>query len=201
MNEKKNMKILMAGMLVAFFSACSSDDTEPPPALDCNVTGPSVSLTASPTACGEDNGEIALTITGGTGALTITIEPQPIGVEFANNIFSSMESGTYTVTVTDTDNCITSAQATVVSSAANPSYMTDVDPIVLARCAITGCHVAGTGLPDYTIFSEFQSRAHNNPGGVRQRVKIDDMPRSGNPLTAEEKAAIFCWIDEGALDN
>jgi len=65
-----------------------------------------------------------------------------------------------------------------------------------------------TAQPDYTIFAEFQSRAHNNPLGIRQRVKTDDMPRQagndtqpGDPLSAQEKALIFCWIDEGALDN
>lgn len=189
----------MAGF--SFLIACSSDDSDPPPMLDCNATGPSVSLTTTPSLCGEDNGEIALAITGGTGNLTITIDPEPLGLAFDNNTFTAMEPGTYTVEVTDVDNCSSTAEATVGFNAANVSYQDSVDPIVQARCAIAGCHIAGTGLPDYTIFADFQARAHNNPGGIRQRVKTDDMPRSGNPLSAEEKAAIFCWIDEGAMDN
>ena len=192
------------GMMVVLVAACSSDDgtAPPPPMLDCNVSGPNVTLTATSTICGEDDGEIALAIVGGTGNLTVNIEPQSLGLEFANNTFTSLEPGTYTIEVTDADNCSSSAVATVAFNAANVSYINDVDPIIQARCAIPGCHDGSdTSIPNYKNFPEFQAVANNNPGGVSQRVKIDDMPRAGDPLTAEEKAAIFCWIDEGALDN
>ena len=194
----KNLTILTA---ISMMAACGSDDEVPPPALDCAATGPSITLAATPTVCGEDSGEIAVTVAGGTGNLAFTIEPQPLGVNFDNGTFTSLEPGDYTIEVTDANNCSTSANTTVVFSAANLSYMDDVDAIVQSKCAITGCHVSGTGLPDYTIFAEFKARANNELGGVRQRVKTDDMPRSGGPLSAEEKAALFCWIDEGALDN
>jgi len=204
MNEMKTMRNLTAGMMVVLVTACSSDDdpAPPPPMLDCNVSGPNVTLTATSTICGEDDGEIALAIVGGTGNLTVNIEPQSLGLEFANNTFTSLEPGTYTIEVIDSDNCSSSAVATVDFSVGNVSYLNDVDPIIQARCAISGCHDGSdASLPNYKNFPEFQARAHNFPGGVRQRVKIDDMPRSGGPLSAEEKAAIFCWIDEGALDN
>ncbi len=200
MNKKGTLINVIITTVITVLAACS-DDGNPPPGLDCNVTGPSISLMSTPSLCGEDNGEIALTIDGGTGNLTVNIDPQPIGIEFANNTFTSLEPGTYTIDVVDADNCSSNAMATVAFNAGNVSYQDSVDPIVQARCAIAGCHVAGTGLPDYTIFSVFQARANNDPGNVRQRLKIDDMPRSGDPLSAEEKAAIFCWIDEGAQDN
>ncbi len=204
MNERSALKNVIIVAAIAVVAACSSDDdpAPPPPMLDCNVSGPSVSLTASPTVCGEDDGEIALAIVGGTGNLTVNIEPQSLGLEFANNTFTSLEPGTYTIEVIDSDNCSSSAVTTVDFNAGNVSYLNDVDPIIQARCAIPGCHDGSdASLPNYTIFSEFQDRANNNPGGVRQRLKIDDMPRSGGPLSAEEKALIFCWIDEGAMEN
>ena len=203
--------VLVMGTSASIIIACSSDDAAPPPppTVDCNVTGPSVSLTANPTLCGEDDGEIVLDIDGGTGNLTVNIDPQPLGLEFANNTFTSLEPGTYTIEVIDTDNCSSTATATVSFSAGNVSYEIDVDPIIQARCAIPGCHDgSNAAIPNYNIFAEFQARAHNDPLGIRQRVKTDDMPRQsgndtqpGDPLSAEEKAALFCWIDEGALDN
>lgn len=201
MNQICSLKNLTILTTISIMAACSSDDEAPQPMLDCAATGPSITLTATPTVCGEDNGEIAVAVVGGTGNLTFTIDPQPLGLVFDNGMFTSLEPGDYNIEVTDADNCMASANVTVDFSAANLSYMNDVDAIVQAKCSITGCHVAGTGLPDFTIFAEFQARANNNPGGVRQRVKTDDMPRSGGALSAEEKAALFCWIDEGALNN
>ena len=190
------------GIIICMFLACGDDDsTPPPPAVDCSATGPSLTLAITDTDCGEDDGVIDLAITGGTGNLTVTIDPQPLGVEFDNNTFSNVEPGSYTIEVTDADNCSVSANAVVDFNAGNVSYMTSIDPVVQSRCAVTGCHVAGTAVPDFTDFATFQALANNNPGGIRQRVKTDDMPRSGDPLTDEQKAALFCWIDEGALDN
>ena len=210
MNETNTLKNVIVATVITMVAACSSDDPEPPraPTVDCNVTGPSVSLTANPTLCGEDDGEIVLDIDGGTSNLTININSLPLRLDFANNTCTSLSPGTYTIEEIATDNCSSTATATVSYRPGNVSYLNDVDPIIQARCAISGCHVAGTAQPDYTIFAELQSRAHNNPLGIRQRVKTDDMPRQagndtqpGDPLSAQEKALIFCWIDEGALDN
>lgn len=184
---------------LAFLMSCGGDDDEPA-AIDCNATGPSISLTPTSSACGQDDGQIELTLLSGSGQLTITITPQPDGSDFDNNVFTGLEPGDYTVNVTDENNCSTSEMATVDFVAGNVSYMNDVDPIIQSKCAIAGCHVAGTGLPDYTNFSELQSRANDQPGGVRQRVKSGDMPRDGD-LTAEEISTILCWVDEGAQNN
>lgn len=204
-NKIPFQNVIAAVLTSLLIYGCSSDDdaAPPPPGVDCSATGPSFTIATTASACGMDDGSIALTITGGSGNLTVTIDPQPLDVDFDNstNTFSNVEPGSYTIEVTDADNCSASENAVVDFGAGDVSYMDTVDPIVQARCAITGCHVAGTGLPDFTIFSEFQSLANNNPGGIRQRVKTDDMPRSGDPLTAEEKAALFCWIDEGAQNN
>ena len=94
MKGKNTLKNTIVVTVFVLAAACSSDDGDPPPALDCNVSGPSVTLTPSPSICGQDDGEIALAIVGGTGNLTINIEPQPVGLEFASNTFTSLEPGT-----------------------------------------------------------------------------------------------------------
>ncbi len=193
---RTHLIIMLASAVV--ISCSDGDDDAPPPTVDCNATGPSISLTATETACGQDDGQIEVDVTGGTGNLDVTISPQPIGFSFDNNTFTAMEPGTYTVEVTDDDNCTTSETVTVGFMTANLSYADDIDPIVQSKCAISGCH-DGTQ-PDFTVFENFQARANNQPGGVRQRVKTGDMPRSGS-LTGEEISMILCWIDEGAQNN
>ena len=204
MNTRANLlKTFALSLIITAIYACSSsDDGTPPPTVNCNETGPSITLTATATDCGQDNGSIAIAVTGGSGTLQVSIDPAPLDFNFANNTYTDLEPGTYDIEVTDADNCSTSESAVVGLVGGGVSYMNDVDPIVQSKCAIPSCHVADNsqGLPDYTVFANFQARANNNPGGIRQRVKTGDMPRTGS-LEAAEMAAIFCWIDEGAQDN
>jgi hypothetical protein len=197
------LNTLSALALGSFLIGCSGDDdADPPPMVDCNVTGPTITLAATNSACGQDDGEIAVNITGGTGNLTVTIDPQLDGVDFANNTFTNVMPGNYTVEVTDQDNCATSSNVTVEFTASNISYAAEVDPIIQASCAIPNCHDgSNANLPNFTVFSELQSRANDQPGGVRQRVKSGDMPRGGGTLQPDEIAAILCWVDEGAQEN
>ena len=76
------------------------------------------------------------------------------------------------------------------------TYSQHVDFIVKSSCAISGCHVAGTGLPNFNNFSTFQSNAVE----AKKRTQERDMPRSGS-LTQQEIDIIACWADNGALDN
>lgn len=211
-NKVEILKFFAIGLTVAAINACGNGDdgTTPPPTVNCSETGPSItSLTPTATDCGEDNGSIVVVGTGGTAPLQVSIDPEPLEYDFANNTYSNLEPGTYTIEITDDDNCSVSEMTVVGITGGGVSYMNDVDPIVQAKCATPSCHVTGNtlGIPDYTVFANFQALANNEPGGVRQRVKLDDMPRTGDgtqpgdPLTAEEKQVLFCWIDEGAQDN
>jgi len=188
--------------LTALLVACGDDDETPPPMMvDCATTGPSITLTPTASVCGEDDGQVAVAITGGNGNLTVTIDPTPTGINFdgATATFTDVQPGTYTVEVVDDENCTASGSVTVDFSAGNLSYANDIDPIIQAKCSIAGCH-DGTQ-PDFSDFATFQTRAQDlGAGGVRERVKTGDMPRSGS-LTTEELSNILCWIDEGALDN
>lgn len=183
--------------------SCGDDDTpDPTPMVDCNTTGPSVALTVTDlSGCGLDDGVIALAITGGTGTNTVTVDPTIANFDAGTATFSGVEPGDYTVTITDSDNCTTSEDATVGFPAAALSFATDIKPIVEANCAVPTCHDGGGSLPDFNDFGTFQTRANNNAGGVRQRVKSGDMPRGGGSLTATEISNILCWIDEGAQNN
>ena len=79
------------------------------------------------------------------------------------------------------------------------SFSSDVNPVVQASCATnSGCHGAGSanGPGALVIYSEiFNARSE-----IRPAVASGHMPLNGS-LTASEKNAILCWIDNGAPDN
>ena len=79
-------------------------------------------------------------------------------------------------------------------------FQTQVKPIIDAKCVT--CHVSGgTGTGDFTIFTEFQSRALN--GMVNDKVFVaKSMPPGGSPqLTEDELQLLKCWLKQGSLDN
>lgn len=79
------------------------------------------------------------------------------------------------------------------------SFATDIQPIIQTNCAVSGCHVPGTGLPDYTDKQVIFSLANKIKTYTSQRI----MPPadSGIILTQEEIDLIACWVDDGAQDN
>ena len=83
------------------------------------------------------------------------------------------------------------------------AYSTDIKPIVLNNCAISGCHVSGgSGPGDFTTYQALANAATN--GSLKDRVIIKkDMPpsSSGKTLTQEQRDKILCWINDGAPNN
>jgi hypothetical protein len=85
----------------------------------------------------------------------------------------------------------------------NYSYAFDVDTIVRAKCAISGCHNGSLG-PDrnWTVFTTFQEKALS--GDVSAMVESHRMPpdtSQAGPLTEEQIFIISCWATNGAAKN
>ncbi|HEX9648931.1 MAG TPA: hypothetical protein VGA21_00105 [Cyclobacteriaceae bacterium] len=72
-----------------------------------------------------------------------------------------------------------------------------IKPIIDTNCTVSGCHVIGTGLPDFTQFSNIKTYAAE----IRERTSTRDMPRGGRVLTSLQIAQIGCWVESGALNN
>lgn len=68
------------------------------------------------------------------------------------------------------------------------SYSSDVKPLIESYCA--GCH------SNYSSYSQLSASRNS----VRSMIVSGSMPR-GNSLTASQKNAIVCWIDNGAPNN
>ncbi|MCE7057891.1 2-polyprenyl-6-methoxyphenol hydroxylase [Algoriphagus sp. AGSA1] len=81
----------------------------------------------------------------------------------------------------------------------NASLSADIIPILQQNCAVSGCHVAGTGRADFTVddnIIQFASQISTN-------TQAGTMPPSGSgrSLSNEQKELIFCWVNGGAKDN
>ncbi|RAW01233.1 hypothetical protein [Pseudochryseolinea flava] len=80
-------------------------------------------------------------------------------------------------------------------------YEVDIVPIINANCAISGCHDGSNSLPDWTDHETLAGEGAE----VQRRITLPlndpaKMPRVGS-ITAEERQKLFCWIEQGALDN
>jgi uncharacterized membrane protein len=90
-------------------------------------------------------------------------------------------------------------------------FSRDVLPVLISRCASTGCHDAITHEEDY-IFSSFSSTLEAVKPGIPNDSKLyevitaapgeDRMPPEGEPqLTTAEIDSIRAWISYGALNE
>ena len=77
----------------------------------------------------------------------------------------------------------------------NVDFGNEIQPIVNTNCAISGCHVPGTGRIDLTTYSGVIGIVDN--GSLEQRVIVQmDMPPSG-PLSDCDIKKIETWIANG----
>lgn len=116
-----------------------------------NTSGPSITASSSTAAtCGNPNGSITVTASGGSGALEYSID----GINFqVSNIFNALVPGTYAVTVRDGNGCVTT-RAVSVANQLGPQSLTATT--VNAACgfsngSITAAAAGGTGALQYSI--------------------------------------------------
>lgn len=97
---------------IILFSCGGEDDPDPTPdpvVTPCS-SPPTLSLVAENTGCAANTGKITATGAGGTGTLTYQLGN---GVFQSSSVFENLAAGEYTITVKDTQDCTTSAKATV----------------------------------------------------------------------------------------
>ena len=78
------------------------------------------------------------------------------------------------------------------------SFANDVSPIIQSVCAVSGCHDASSvnGPGALTTYQ----KVFNARTDIRSAVSSGLMPKTGT-LSATQKSAIICWIDQGASNN
>ena len=79
------------------------------------------------------------------------------------------------------------------------TFNQDIKPIIENNCALSGCHVPGTGRVDYTRFQGLQIAV--NDGRIKQRAVVQRSMPPGGPLNGCEIKKIEKWLANGALNN
>ncbi|MFN8153566.1 MAG: T9SS type A sorting domain-containing protein [Bacteroidia bacterium] len=114
-----------------------------------NSSGPTLTATAATASCGNANGSVTANSTGGVPPLQYSIN----GTTFqTSNFFGGLAPGSYTLSVKDANNCITTTTATV-SSTGGPGVTATSGQ---SSCAgntgtITAVGSGGTGALQYSI--------------------------------------------------
>jgi hypothetical protein len=89
---------------------------------------------------------------------------------------------------TKNDTSVTTCDSTI-------SYKTTVKQIFVASCSYSGCH-DGNNLPSLADYLT----AHDAANQIKTAVINGVMPKNAT-LAATDKAAIICWINNGAQNN
>lgn len=156
-----------------------------------NTNGVTASVNVQGTTCGTDAGSITINATNGVEPYSYRIDG---GQAQANNTFSNLAQGSYTVVVTDDTGCEFESQVSVESDV----VFAEVNNIVQTNCAISGCH-NGSQNPNLSTPSQIASSATR----IKFRTGQGSMPPagSGRSLSQAEIDAIACWVDDGAQIN
>lgn len=155
-----------------------------------NAAGLNATVMALPSDCGNSSGRIELTTSDGVGTVQYSLDG---GTSQTESIFENLSPGEYQVQARDEIGCQVTLQAKVLSNVA----FTEVETIVAASCAISGCH-AGNVSPDFRVRQNILNRADR----IRARTGNASMPppSSGGSLTELEINAIACWVADGASE-
>lgn len=78
-------------------------------------------------------------------------------------------------------------------------YGADVSPVMVTKCALSGCHNSGSAAGG--VILETYAQVSDAKNRIMERAVVQkSMPPSG-PLPADQSNKIKCWIDGGALNN
>jgi hypothetical protein len=150
------------------------------------------SASVNESGCETMEGSIAITATGGSSSYEYRLDEGTFG---STSEFTGLGAGSYTVTVKDSEGCLTTQSVDLNSGI---TYQSDIKTILDTNCAISGCHVTGGAAPmSLQTFAVAKSRASD----IRTAVLNNVMPKGGPPLSQELKDKIACWVDDNAPEN
>ena len=81
----------------------------------------------------------------------------------------------------------------------NANFSQVIQPIINTNCAISGCHVPGTGRKDFSSYPGIKDVVDD--GRLEDRVIIQGIMPPTGPLNDCDIMKIETWIENGAPDN
>ena len=158
------------------------------------ATTSNLAFTASTdeSGCKTQEGTIVITATGGSSTYEYRLDEGTFG---STSEFTGLGAGAYTVTVRDSEGCLTTQSVTLTTGI---TYENEIKNILDTNCATSGCHITGGAAPmSLQTYAVAKSRAAD----IKTAVLNNVMPKGGPPLSAELKDKIACWVDDNAPEN
>jgi len=163
----------------------------PDPCTNTNIAISTSIVNATPCTSTPNNGSITVNATGSSG-FTYNING---GNYQANNTFTSLASGNYTIGAKDLNGCIKTVIVAVRQVASGPLFA-DVRALITTRCAGNNCHMNGSNSGGYNFDNDCS--IVNTWNQIKAATDANRMPIQPNPiLTAAEKLKISNWVNAG----
>ena len=166
--------------------------TNPDPCAGITIS--QVINTSPNVLCASPNGSLTSLASGGLLPYTYSLNG---GAFQSSGIFNNLSAASYTIIAQDVNNCQGTTNGAVVNAAAGPKF-SEVKILLLANCAISGCH-AGTQAPDWRV----DCNIVNNGALIQQRAVTGTpsaMPPTGL-MSASDRQKITDWINAGGRFN
>ena len=167
-----------------------SIDILPPLAITPEVT--------TLTTCNNDDGEITINTTGGSGNFSYVINPNPASVSLSGNIFSGVPAGVYTITVTDLTTSCSEEVSISIPEAVLPLVTTT--PITDISCFGDNSGTFEINIAGYSgayTYEVFDSSGTSVTGIVNANTSVNPETVSGMPggsfsVVITETESPFC---------
>lgn len=143
--------------------------------------------------CEENSGVIALQLEEVNPPYAYQLDKGSFGT---SKIFTAVAHGDHTVTIRDGRDCTVALNITVPRGITGTSWATDIRPLMVTYCALSGCH-NGSSRPDLRDYA----RAKSYAGQIKSMTQDRRMPFDGTPLKQRDIDVIGCWVDDGAPNN
>ncbi|UKM64377.1 T9SS type B sorting domain-containing protein [Flavobacteriaceae bacterium GSB9] len=157
-------------------------------ATDDIIIYPPLNVTPSVTAlttCLDNDGEVTVEASGGSGTYTYSISPNPASVNLAGNVFSGVPSGTFTITISDDiTGCTTSAPVSL-------------DPATPVTFTTTTSDVVCNGGNEGTITVNLPVTNDNPPYTYEIIAPIVVAPQSSNIFTGLSAGTYTVQVNSG----
>ncbi|MEZ4781367.1 MAG: hypothetical protein R2816_07360 [Flavobacteriaceae bacterium] len=147
--------------------------------------------------CNDDDGQITISGSGGTGSYTYAISPNPASITLAGNVFSGVPSGSYTVTITDSVTLCTANVEVFVPSATLPTFTTTPTAVTCFgdNSGSFEMNVSGyTGSYNYEVFDSTSTSVFGVVGANTSTnpITVTGLTSGTYTVVITETASPFC---------
>jgi len=189
MNTHLLTKTALFAIFLSVVISCSSPEDEPNPCTN----GPELTAVSTiATTTGNATGSVTVAATSGESPYQYSLGG---GAAQASPIFNNLAAATYTISVTDANNCMDQIEV-IIKSVAEVSFASQVKPVIDTNCQKSGCHGSNVSLPSFATYTDVKANASK----IKFRTSAKTMPPSG-PLADGNIQLIADWVDQGAPNN